>query len=603
MAEKKVIEVEVQSNLGSLKSQLREATAAVAEMSEKFGATSEQAIKAAKRAAELKDAIGDAKALTDAFNPDTKFKSLTAAMSGSLNGFTAIQGAMGLMNTDSKAMEETLLKVQSAMALTQGIDGLLEAKDSFKTLFGVIKSGFSSMKAAIASTGIGLLVVAVGLLASNWDKVKSATEGASKKFTDYLNSSSKGAKALKWYLDALVLPITLVIKAFKEVKDLIMGTSDASRKAAAETQKAHEKRMAAFDAERKAQQQALTDMDLKIQLLEAEGKSSVELRKKKLALQKADAESTLQALEATKAMLGKNNIMAKSYDDLIKNSEQTLQKLKVDEIRLSQEVKQQEQEKSNARKEASDKRKAQAQEEKDAQIKAWEDEKAAWENIEVDRNKVIKDSIDEQWQLNQATAAKEKEARDKRIADDKEEAHKKLLTAQALEAAKLDLASQSLSVLNDLVGAFAGKSEAQQKRAFEIQKAVSIAQAVIDTYKGANAIFASAAANPTSILFPAQPFIQAGLAIAAGIANVKKIASTKFGGGAAAAGGGGGSGSSGGGAPQASSNPANFNIVGNSGTNQLAETLSNQPMKAYVVAGEVTSAQSLSRNKIATSTL
>jgi hypothetical protein len=64
-----------------------------------------------------------------------------------------------------------------------------------------------------------------------------------------------------------------------------------------------------------------------------------------------------------------------------------------------------------------------------------------------------------------------------------------------------------------------------------IQKASSIAQATIETYKGANAIFASAAANPSSILFPAQPFIAAGLAIGSGIANVAKIASQKFEGG------------------------------------------------------------------------
>jgi hypothetical protein len=41
----------------------------------------------------------------------------------------------------------------------------------------------------------------------------------------------------------------------------------------------------------------------------------------------------------------------------------------------------------------------------------------------------------------------------------------------------------------------------------------------------------------------------------------------------------------------------NFNIVGNSGINQLAE-LGGQPIQAYVVSGEVTSAQSLDRNRI-----
>jgi len=69
MAEKKVIELEVKTNAQSLKAQLREAQQEVQALSDKFGATSAQAINAAKRAAELKDAIADAKDLTDATPP------------------------------------------------------------------------------------------------------------------------------------------------------------------------------------------------------------------------------------------------------------------------------------------------------------------------------------------------------------------------------------------------------------------------------------------------------------------------------------------------------------------------------------------------------
>ena len=73
MAEKVEIDLEIKDNVKSLKAQLREAQAEVAALSEKFGATSREAVQAAKKAAELKDAIGDAKALTDAYNPDAKF--------------------------------------------------------------------------------------------------------------------------------------------------------------------------------------------------------------------------------------------------------------------------------------------------------------------------------------------------------------------------------------------------------------------------------------------------------------------------------------------------------------------------------------------------
>jgi hypothetical protein len=83
---------------------------------------------------------------------------------------------------------------------------------------------------------------------------------------------------------------------------------------------------------------------------------------------------------------------------------------------------------------------------------------------------------------------------------------------------------------------------------------------------------------------------------------VATIARQEFnpGGGGASTGAGGGGASN---PPAALSSPATFNVVGNTGTNQLAETLGQQPLQAYVVAGDVTTAQSLERNKIQQSTL
>jgi len=142
MAEKLTFDIQVGGNqdqaLGSLKAQLKEATQEVQKLSDKFGATSEQAIQAAKRASELKDEIGDASSLVDAFNPDAKFKALTASLSGVAGGFAAVQGAIGLFGVESKEVEQALLKVQSAMALSQGLQAIGESIDSFKQLGAVI---------------------------------------------------------------------------------------------------------------------------------------------------------------------------------------------------------------------------------------------------------------------------------------------------------------------------------------------------------------------------------------------------------------------------------------------------------------------------------
>jgi hypothetical protein len=205
----KVNTSEAEASVGSLKKQLREAQNEVNALSEKFGDTSKEAINAAKRAAELKDRIGDAKSLTDAFNPDAKFKALTSSLSGVAGGFGAVQGAMALFGAESDNVQKTLLKVQSAMAVSQGLQSIGESVDSFKQLGAVIKSttifqranemankaaafslktlgitaevtstSFRVMKTAIAATGIGLLVIGLGEAVAAFQRFQSSAEDA-----------------------------------------------------------------------------------------------------------------------------------------------------------------------------------------------------------------------------------------------------------------------------------------------------------------------------------------------------------------------------------------------------------------------------------------
>jgi uncharacterized phage infection (PIP) family protein YhgE len=99
---------EATKSVGSIKSQLKEATAELIQMREKFGDASDEAVAAAKKVANLKDAIGDAKAMADAFNPDAKFKAFGAALQGVAGGFSAVQGAMGLIGSESEDVEKML---------------------------------------------------------------------------------------------------------------------------------------------------------------------------------------------------------------------------------------------------------------------------------------------------------------------------------------------------------------------------------------------------------------------------------------------------------------------------------------------------------------
>jgi len=237
--ENKVVNLEVQSNLdateksvGSLKSQLRQAQNEVSALSEKFGATSREAVNAAKKAGELKDRIGDAKALTDAFNPDAKFKALTASLSGVAGGFAAYQGALGLAGIESQELERQLLKVQSAMALSQGLQSVGESIDSFKQLGAVLKNttvvqkvmtaataaytfvteaatgGLKLFRLALVSTGIGAIVIGLGLLIANFGKVKDA-----------VMNLIPGLKSVGDFFGSIVNAVT----------DFVGATSDATR--------------------------------------------------------------------------------------------------------------------------------------------------------------------------------------------------------------------------------------------------------------------------------------------------------------------------------------------------------------------------------------
>ena len=165
--------------LGSLKKQLKEATLEVQELSAKFGSTSDAAVNAAKRAAELKDQIGDSKALVDAFNPDTKFAAFSKTLGAVAGGFSAVQGALGLLGVEGESVEKTLVKVQSALALSQGLEQLGDLGDAFKNLKTVAVNAFNGIKAAIGATGIGLLVIAIGSIVTYWDDIKELVGGVS----------------------------------------------------------------------------------------------------------------------------------------------------------------------------------------------------------------------------------------------------------------------------------------------------------------------------------------------------------------------------------------------------------------------------------------
>jgi hypothetical protein len=209
-------------SVGSIKKQLREATNDLVTMADKFGEGSKEAVTAAKRVAELRDRIGDAKSMADAFNPDAKFKAVSQSVQGIAGAFAAVQGAMASFGVESEDLQKSLLKVQGALALSEGLNTFLDTGiQGFKNLKTVAIDAFQGIKAAIGGTGIGLLVVALGTIVAYWDDIKRAVSGVSEEQEKLANSATKLAEAEKDKLSSLNSQDNILKLQGKTEKDIL----------------------------------------------------------------------------------------------------------------------------------------------------------------------------------------------------------------------------------------------------------------------------------------------------------------------------------------------------------------------------------------------
>ena len=183
---------------------------------------------------------------------------------------------------------------------------------------------------------------------------------------------------------------------------------------------------------------------------------------------------------------------------------------------------------------------------------------------------------------------------------------KEVANEKAVADAKASIRQGNLSNIGSsfaLLGQLAGKNKALQSAALIGESAVGIAKTIINTQAANSAAVLKYALLPGGLALAAAEKtinnIGAGISIATNVAATAKGLSQLGGGGSAPAAGSVGGNGGGGSAPAMPSLPPAFNVVGASDTNQLADAIggqSQEPVKAYVVSGDVTSAQSMDRN-------
>ena len=648
MAIEKVIDIKVQGNadqaVGSLRSQLREAQAEVAALSDKFGVTSVEAAQAARKAAELKDQIGDAKALTDAFNPDAKFKALSSSLAGVAGGFAAAQGGMALFGIESENVQATLLKVQSAMALSQGIQAVGESVDSFRQLSAVVQSSstfqkinsavtaaaaviqrvftgavnttaasFVTLKAAIVSTGIGALVVGIGYLVSKMNEGADAAKELTKE-QEALNRQLEYTKQLS--ADAAKLIDYQTQRELANAKERGASDKELTRIKIDGINSRIESNAKEIDDIKatKGQEYLLTkEQNKRIQELRSQNIDL--LRQGNLEVANFEADQAVKAREKEK----ENGEKSKADRKKDKEDRLAAKKKEAEELLRIQE------EYAKASRDKQREESYKALDDIEAATKANNDALLSEQELAIQNendaykikyDNAIKNGYDtEQLEIQHLNNLNNINltAQQKKYEQDKEAADKEMLLDIAIKDAKRAALDTGLNILMQ----FAGKNKSIALSILAIQKGLAIADVVVGAAKGIAAAQVALAAVPAFIGVVPNPAWAAQAAITA-----KSIALTKITAGTSIAsilaagigqatsitsgGGGGGGGSTSPSAGGGGATAPQFNVVGSTGVNQLAGVMGAQqqtPVQTYVLANNVTTAQGLQRNIIESATL
>jgi len=196
----------------SMKSEIKELTIAAQQAVMQFGEFSPEARKAEAALASARDRMEDFNDRVKAVNPD-KFAQLNTVVSGVARGFQAAQGAMALFGNQSKDLEKTMIKLQGAMALAEGLEGIGKVQQQFGALAGNIKGGvINAFKALgnMSTLAFGVIGVALTLIITNFDTLKKAVMslipglgkmadfigGLVQQFTDFVGVTSAQDRAL-----------------------------------------------------------------------------------------------------------------------------------------------------------------------------------------------------------------------------------------------------------------------------------------------------------------------------------------------------------------------------------------------------------------------
>jgi hypothetical protein len=638
-----------------------------------------------QRAGEVKDQVGDTKAAIKALSSDTfRLDAFAQGAQAIAGGFASAQGAMALFGTENKQVEEAIKKTQGAMALLQGVTAITNvlqkesalrlavattAQTAYTAVVGASSGAMKIFRLALASTGIGALVVGLGLLIANFDDVKKVVmnllkpfDGIIAKVRDFLSTISFG------------LIDNTATKRTKDNAEQVVDAFNKTKDAMKESEKAIERQIELAKAQGKSTKEIYNLekqlADLRIKNLQAE--QSALKTKEKAGTATEDEKKRLKELVGEIADANnKRLILDANYKKAVADANQKAREKAEEDAKKAKEKKD---------KDDADLKKKQEQDAKDLEERrkkefddsikandAYYSHLIATAQLNDQETETLEiQKLEKQLEIekkfgNDTTALsdqialkkkgiKDKELEDKKELDDKErqmdidaqktaltlaldserlkiDKKKELLKQAYLDGiiaeteyndaiAKLDdkafqtkqaninkwgkLTIDGLSALTELNNAFAKKDEASQRKAFERNKKFSIAQALISTFLAVNGAL-TAGGNPIKLATGAQ-FVEAGIALTTGLAQVAKISKTTFQGGSQSPSGGGGGGA--GNIPAPSAMATTTPTIGSTQLQLDAQgNLQQGSMRTYVLETDISDKQKRSQRLQRTATL
>jgi hypothetical protein len=577
--------------IGILRKEIKEANGELLKAQTLYGDYSKEAINAANKVAQLRDRIQEAKETSDLFDPGKKFQALSGTLSTLAGGFGAVQGAMALFGAESDNVQKALLKVQSAMALSQGLSVIKDGAKDFERLGTIIKS--TSVYQAAYNFIMGTTVAVTEAATVTTVEQTVALEAEAVATTQVAVSTTAATVSLRLFRAALLATgigaaVILIGTLVTYLTDLA-GATEKARKEKERLDKAY------VDGSKKSYTQYLEDFD---SLKEAELAKAGENEDAKFKIEEEYRKKKIAALEQqSKELLGKDveaegeiqKQIAKLKNEGLINSYEEQRRLKklLDERKIQEAI-------------------DAALEEKQAIDNALDEyEKRKEKRKKINTESIGQDGLtDSERKKKLEDDEKAKADKEKRTREFNEESEKNGLGKILAIKAKADL--DSIKQAEDTAAAKKRiddlEKESKEATAYAISdivaglsnaigqetaagKAIAIASATIDTYLSASTIFKQASKNPITVVNPAYPYLMAAPAVLGGIARVKQIASVSV------PRGGGGSGSM---PSMSSAAPMPPQLPMAQTTNLSQQTINdigNQAVRAYVVESDVTSSQ------------